>query len=117
MQVDVDLTELLSLVEGHPRTARRVIKTMVRVEDKETVVIGGLIRTKSNKTRNPVPLLSKIPILKRLLRRIESRDNAEEKGEMVILITPALVGPADMDSDKVDAAAIPLKQSGKHARN
>ncbi|MDD2998495.1 MAG: secretin N-terminal domain-containing protein [Candidatus Riflebacteria bacterium] len=91
MKVDVDLTELVSLVEGHPWTARRVIKTMVRVKDNETVVIGGLIRNKKNTQKRPVPLLSKIPILRRLLRRIEHTQDSTEKGEMVILITPTVV--------------------------
>ena len=98
MQVDVDLTELIRLVEGHPWTARRVIKTMVRIKDKETVVIGGLIRKKTDKKRTPVPLLSKIPLLRRLFRKIEHRDNREEQSEMVILITPTLVGSGGIDS-------------------
>jgi type II secretory pathway component GspD/PulD (secretin) len=84
MAVDVDLTELIKLVEGHPWTARRVVKTMVRVRDRETVVIGGLIRNKTDRKRNPVPLLSRIPLLRRLVRRIEYRDTREEKSEMVI---------------------------------
>jgi len=98
MQVDVDLTELIKLVEGHPHTARRSIKTMVRIKDKETVVIGGLIRKKTDKKRTPVPLLSKIPLLRNLLRRVEHRDNREEQSEMVILITPTLVGSGGIDS-------------------
>lgn len=91
MKVDVDLTELLSLVEGHPWTAKRNIKTMVRVKDNETVVIGGLIRNKKTTNKRPVPLLSRIPILRRLLKRIEHTEDNEEKGEMVILITPNVV--------------------------
>lgn len=102
MQVDVDLTELIRLVEGHPWTARRVVKTMIRVKDKETVVIGGLIRKKTDKRRNPVPLLSKIPILRKLVKGLAYRDDNKEESEMVILITPVLVGSGGMDSAVID---------------
>lgn len=91
MKVDVDLTELLSLVEGHPWTAKRNIKTMVRVKDRETVVIGGLIRNKKTSNKRPIPLLSKIPFLRRLLKNVGHNENSDEKGEMVILITPNVV--------------------------
>lgn len=91
MDVTVDQTELVSLVEGHPWTAKRMIKTKARVKDSETVVIGGLIRSKKDNKRRPVPILSKIPILKKLFRHIEHREDREEKTEMVILITPRIV--------------------------
>ena len=91
MKVDVDLTELLSLVEGHPWTARRNIKTMVRVKDKETVVIGGLIRNKKTTNKRPLPFISRIPLLRRLARRVSHKEDTDEKSEMVILITPNVV--------------------------
>ena len=102
MQVDVDLVELIDMIEGHPWTARRLVKTMIRVKDKETVVIGGLIRKKNGKRRNPVPLLSKIPLLRNLVKRLEYRDDNKKESEMVILITPVLVGSGGMDSAVID---------------
>ncbi|PKL41874.1 MAG: hypothetical protein CVV41_17050 [Candidatus Riflebacteria bacterium HGW-Riflebacteria-1] len=104
MKVDVDLTELIRLVEGHPWTARRVVKTMVRVKDKETVVIGGLIRKKTDKRRNPVPVLSKIPFLRRLVKGLAYRDDNKEESEMVILITPVLVGSGGIDPAIVETS-------------
>lgn len=91
MKIDIDLTELIKLIEGHPWTAKRTISTMIRVKDMETVVIGGLIRNKNDNTRNPIPILSKIPLLRRLVRRLEYRDSRKEKSEMIVLITPTLV--------------------------
>ncbi len=94
MKVDIDLTELLDIIETRPWTAQRKIKTMVRVKDKETVVIGGLIRNKKTTTKRPLPFLSKIPILRKLVRKIEHNADTEEKSEMVILITPNVVDSA-----------------------
>jgi len=96
MKVDIDLTELLSLVEGHPWTAKRNIKTMVRVKDNETVVIGGLIRNKKTNNKRPFPFLSKIPLLRKLVKRLEHNEDAYEKAEMIILITPNVVTSAGL---------------------
>lgn len=98
MDVDIDQTELVSLVEGHPWTAKRQIKTKVRMKNRETVVIGGLIRSKKDKGRKPVPLLSRIPLIRNLVRRLEHQNDNEEKTELVVLITPALVGVDESDS-------------------
>ncbi len=95
MEVNVDQTELVSMVEGHPWTAKRQINTRVRVKDKETVAIGGLIRNKKDTKKRPVPLLSKIPLIRDLVRRVEHRNESEEKTEMVILITPTIVNSFD----------------------
>lgn len=94
MDVMVDQTELVSLVEGHPWTAKRSIKTRARVKNQETVVIGGLIRNKKDTTKTPIPLLSKIPLLRDIVRHLERRNTKEEKTEMVILITPRIVNGA-----------------------
>ncbi len=92
MNVDIDLTELVQFVEGHPWTAKRLIKTKVRVKNNETVVIGGLIRSKKDKTKRPVPLLNRIPFLRRLFRPVEHNSDSDESTEMVVLITPSVVG-------------------------
>jgi general secretion pathway protein D len=92
MNVDIDLTELVQFVEGHPWTAKRLIKTKVRVKNNETVVIGGLIRNKKDKTKRPVPLLNRIPFLRKLFRPLDHKTNSDESTEMVVLITPSVVG-------------------------
>ena len=91
MDLDVDLTELLELIEGHPKTAKRAIKTKVRVKDRETVVIGGLIRRRKADARRPVPIVNRIPLLRRLFKSMARKEITEEKGEMIILITPRVV--------------------------
>ena len=91
MDLNVDFTELISLVEGQPWTAKRNIQTRIRVKDRETVVIGGLIRRKRDNRRRPVPILQKIPLIRNLVRSLGYRNTREEESEMVILITPRVV--------------------------
>jgi len=94
MDLNVDFTELVQMVEGHPWTAKRNLKTKVRVKDMETVVIGGLIRRRDTNYHVPLPIVSRIPFLKRLFKPIEHKQQDKEDTEMVMLITPKIVTPA-----------------------
>ncbi|MBP7669388.1 MAG: type IV pilus secretin PilQ [Candidatus Eisenbacteria bacterium] len=65
--------------------------TRVLVENGQTAVIGGLIRTSEIEYQRGVPVLSKIPVLGHLFK---SSDKRSEKREMLIFITPTLVNGA-----------------------
>ncbi|MBI3038273.1 hypothetical protein HYY75_04355 [bacterium] len=93
LDVNADFTELVRMVEGHPWTATRNIKTRIRVKSGETIIMGGLIRQKRSEAHHPLPLIRRIPILRKLLKPLEWRDESKEETEMVILITPVVVGP------------------------
>lgn len=75
-----------------PVVDRRDLDTMVRVRDGETIVIGGLIQRRIEKTRVGLPLLKDIPVLKYLFSTVKE---TEQRGELVIFLTPTIVaGPA-----------------------
>ncbi|SCZ64976.1 pilus (MSHA type) biogenesis protein MshL [Thiohalomonas denitrificans] len=67
--------------------------TMIRAENGQIVVIGGLMQNRLNTSENRIPLLGDIPLLGGLFRfASESR----EKTELVILLKPTVVeGPAE----------------------
>lgn len=113
MDVNADFTELVKLVEGHPWTAKRNVKTRIRVKSSETVVIGGLIRRKKGTTRKPIPIIHKIPLLRKLVKPIEYRDNEQDETEMVILLRPHVVGS---ESEKGNSPSLlpNLVDAGKH---
>jgi len=71
-----------------PVIDRRDLDTMVRVRDGETIVIGGLIQRRVEKRRVGVPLLKDVPLLKYLFSTVRE---VEERGELVIFITPTIV--------------------------
>ncbi len=71
-----------------PITARRTVKTHVRVQDNETIVIGGLVRETNITTVSKVWLLGDIPVLGRLFRH---QANKKKKSDLLIFITPRLL--------------------------
>ena len=74
-----------------PVIDRRELDTLVRVRSGETHVIGGLIQTRSEKTRTGVPFLKDIPYLGYLFGRTRT---VETRSELVIFITPTIIAGA-----------------------
>lgn len=62
--------------------------TMARLRAGETIIIGGLMQTRSERVRSGVPVLSSIPLLGRLFTRYS---NVEKKAELVIFLTPTII--------------------------
>ena len=69
---------------------------MVLAND-QTLVLGGLIQNRRTSIRIGVPLLNRIPILGYLFGSVEEKI---EKTELILLITPRVIGTA------LDAARI-----------
>jgi len=63
--------------------------TRVMVNDGETAVIGGLIRSNETETNRGVPILMDIPLLGNLFR---STSKTKAKRELLIFVTPKILG-------------------------
>jgi len=63
-------------------------ETQLLVDDGDTVVIGGIIKTTKSILETGVPWLSKIPLLGWLFK---STDKSDDKEELLIFITPTIV--------------------------
>ncbi len=74
---------------GSASFLKTTTKTAVVVEDGQTLLIGGLMRTDKTKTQTGIPFLSQIPLLGYLFR---STSDTFTKSELIILITPHVVG-------------------------
>lgn len=64
---------------------KTVATTSLVVQDGHTIVIGGLIREDTSKSKSGIPLLSKIPLLGYLFG---NTDNEGSRTEIIILLTP-----------------------------
>ena len=71
-----------------PITSKREAKTTVDVQDGQTLVIGGLIKSKKLTTIEKVPVLGNIPILGNLFKKT---GHQIEKTNLLVFITPHVV--------------------------
>ena len=67
----------------------RSTKSVVRIKDGETVIIGGLIRNENVETITKLPLLGDIPVLGAFFRH-KDRSKGRER-ELLVFITPHII--------------------------
>ena len=81
--------------EVGPTFTKRVLRNTVLVENKRTVVLGGLIDTNVIETETKVPFLGDIPYLGWLFKRTSTQ---EEKTNLMIFINPTIINnPEDLE--------------------
>ena len=81
-----------------PQVSTRRAESTIKIKNGETMVIGGLIETKSVNDVYEVPLLSKIPLLGRAFR---SKTTNNSKTNLIILLTAHII------NDKTKATVAP----------
>jgi general secretion pathway protein D len=80
-----------------PIISKREITATVAVQDRSTVVLGGLVRKSTTRSATKIPLLGDIPLLGWLF---SSRNNADDRSELVVLLTPyVLTNPEQAQSE------------------
>ena len=74
----------------------REIESVLKVNNGDTAVIGGLMQDQINKQQSGVPILSSIPFIGALF---SYQDDEYVKSELVIFIRPVVVHEASLDGD------------------
>lgn len=87
---NVDPTGTVSIGGGItvPAIATKRVKTQVRVNNGETLVLGGIFDQAELKNVEKVPFLGDVPVLGNLFKRTYKQDN---KTELIIFLTPRIV--------------------------
>ncbi len=75
-----------------PTIGTQELVTTVTVKDGSTVVLGGLITEREQKSENGVIFLRRIPIIKHLFNRTETQKSREE---LLIFIQPKIIRSSD----------------------
>jgi general secretion pathway protein D len=75
-----------------PRIATRQILTTATVPNNETIVLGGLIVKRDDKTKSGIPILGDIPYLGKLF---SSDQNTKDRTELMIFIQPSIIKAAN----------------------
>tara|TARA_B100000700_G_C14703689_1_gene695706 strand:- start:163 stop:792 length:630 start_codon:yes stop_codon:yes gene_type:complete len=90
MKIDALVQDIIGFVgqDQRPMISTRATNTTVRVNNGETLLIGGLIFDTADEINSKVPLLGDIPIIKKLFN-YSSKD--KEQRELLIFITPTVI--------------------------
>jgi len=79
-----------------PQTQTREMESLLKIENNQIAVLGGLMEDQVNKLTDEVPLLAGIPILGNLF---QNRNDTTTKTELVIFLRPVVVKSASVDAD------------------
>lgn len=77
-----------TLVQGVPEIDTREIKTQILINNRQTLVLGGIYEKNQQKAVQQIPFFSKIPILGRLFKH-DSQENSQQ--ELLIFVTPEII--------------------------
>jgi general secretion pathway protein D len=99
-------------------TVRQVVTT-VNIWDNQTVVLGGLISSQIQNTKDKVPLLGDLPLVGRLF---QSQSKSSVKKNLMIFVTATIVDPAGNRAHSDDElpfaqSSIPPQQPGVDVRS
>jgi len=73
---------------ANPTIAKKDIKTFVRVQDGQTIVIGGLVSNDRTATISKVPILGELPLIGFIFRRTET---ITKRRNLMVFITPHIL--------------------------
>lgn len=94
----------------------RSTKSVVRIKDGETVVLGGLIRNEYSRQTKKLPFFADIPIIGLLFRHIGGSTTAPDKDkqrELLVFITPRIIkDKADVRLAEIKNIQLPIREQG-----
>ncbi|MTI14326.1 type II secretion system secretin GspD [Sansalvadorimonas verongulae] len=92
LEIEQELSNVIepgsSVNNNNPVTSQRKIKTVIIVDNQETIVLGGLLKDNVQKITDKVPLLGDIPLLGRLFT---NKKDVLEKQNLMLFIKPSIV--------------------------
>ncbi|WP_300669777.1 type IV pilus secretin PilQ [Desulfoluna sp.] len=88
LQVMIDKNDVGSITDGIPGLTTKGVETELIMNDGETIVIGGIIKSNKTFAESAYPVLSQIPVLGWLFK---NRTRTEEKQELLVFLTPRVV--------------------------
>ncbi|MFZ1074394.1 MAG: secretin N-terminal domain-containing protein [Verrucomicrobiia bacterium] len=71
-----------------PNTDKRTLSSEIAVRDRDTIILGGFIRSDKSTSKSGVPFLSSIPILGNLFTQ---RSDTKDRQELIVLMRPTVL--------------------------
>ncbi len=72
------------------------MESVLKIENNQIAVLGGLMQDSVNNLTDSVPLLASIPLIGKLFK---NRNDTTTKTELVIFLRPTVVHNASIDED------------------
>jgi len=84
------------VVSRIPQTQTREMESVLKIDNNQIAVMGGLMQDSSNSLTDEVPGLGRIPVAGELFKQ---RNDTTEKTELVIFLRPLVIKNASLDGD------------------
>lgn len=95
---DISIENQTTALSSPPNLSTKQLSSLIRVRDGQQIILGGLIDKTEGQVTRKIPLLGDIPLIKYLF---SYKKNIKETQEMVIVISPHIVGKNTLlDSDQ-----------------
>lgn len=85
---EIDGSTTIQGVGAVPNTASRTLSADVTVRDRDTIVLGGFVRSSGTKNKSGVPLLKDIPLVGQLF---SSTSSNKDRKELLVLMRPTVL--------------------------
>jgi general secretion pathway protein D len=92
----LDPTPELLVPNRVPQTSTREMESVLRIENNQIAVLGGLMEDRFDKLTDEVPFLAGIPLLGNLF---QNRNDKTSKTELVIFLRPVVIKDASVNGD------------------
>ena len=91
-----DPTPSLTVVNDIPQVSTREIESVLRIENNQIAMLGGLMEDHIDNFTDAVPGISKVPLAGELFKH---RNDTTQKTELVIFLRPVVIKDASIDGD------------------
>jgi MSHA biogenesis protein MshL len=91
-----DPTPGLAFQNSIPQTSTREMESVLKIQDNQIAVLGGLMEDEINKNTTEIPLLGRIPLFGNLF---QNRDDKTTKTELVVFLRPTVIKSTSVDAD------------------
>jgi len=88
LEIEQEVSSVTSTGDSGPITNKRTLETSILVDNKQTIVLGGLMEDTHEESVTKVPLLGDIPILGLLFRNTNTTTN---KTNLMIFLRPEII--------------------------
>jgi type IV pilus assembly protein PilQ len=92
----------------------RESKSIIKVRDGDTIVLGGLIKTETQLVKTKMPVLGDIPVLGMLFRGKDQSKNQER--ELLVFITPHIVKDEGSPLSSRKNAKVPARENRQRSQ-